>query len=149
MITPSLRLLAALALALVSSACLDIPKASVEDDTQAKAFEARPDRCGLYVFRDGSGASNVALPLDLDGVELGSTGPRTYLFTWLPVGKHTISSHTDENARVRFLAKPGTLVYVRQESEMGFWHFESKLKLVSEAEGQKGVRQCLLAEMAQ
>ena len=141
------RLVSALALALAASACLDIPKASVEDDTRAKAFETRPDRCGLYVFRNGTGASNVALPLDIDGVELGSTGPRTYLFIWLPAGKHTLSSHTDDNARVRFDAKPGTLVYVRQESEMGYWHFDSKLQLVGEAEGQKGVRECALAEM--
>ena|SRR5690349_4985507 len=141
------RLVCLLALACGASACLDIPKASVEDDARAKTFETRPDKCGLYVFRNGSGASNVALPIDIDGVELGSTGPQTYLFIWLPAGKHTVSSHTDENARVKFVAKAGTLVYVRQESEMGYLHFESKLQVVSEAEGQNGVRQCALAEM--
>src|SRR5690242_12766992 len=104
-----LRLAAALALALGASACLDIPKASVEEDARAKTFETRPDKCGLYVFRNGSGASNVALPLELDGGELGATGPQTYLFAWVAPGKHTVSSHTDENVRVKFVAQAGTL----------------------------------------
>src|ERR1043165_401446 len=146
---PGSRLVSALALALVASACLDIPKASVEHDAKAKTFETRPDKCGLYVYRNGSGASNVALPLEIDGVELGSTGPHTYLFIWLPAGKHTVSSQTDENVRVKFVAKPGTLVYVRQESEMGYLHFDSRLQLVTEPEGQEGVRQCVLAGLGE
>ena len=144
-----LRLATAFALACGASACLDIPKASVEDDARAKTFETRPDKCGLYVFRNGSGASNVELALELDGGELGSTGPQTFLFTWVQPGKHTVSSQTDEEVRVKFVAKAGTLVYVRQESEMGYLHFESKLQLVSEAEGQNGVRQCALAVIEQ
>jgi hypothetical protein len=146
---PGLRLVSVLALALGASACLDVPKASVEDDARAKMFGTRSDQCGLYVYRNESSAGNVALPLDIDGVELGATGPHTYLFTWLTSGKHTLSSHTDENVRVQIVAKPGTLIYVRQESEMGFLHFDSKLQLVNEAEGQDGVRKCSLTEIEQ
>ena len=70
----ALRLLPAIFLGLVSSACTHVPLASTEDDASAKTFETRPGACGLYVFREGSRGGSTELELVLDGCPFGSTG---------------------------------------------------------------------------
>lgn len=140
----ALRLLPALALVCGASSCVNVPKASSEDDARAKTFATRPGMCGLYVYRNESIGSTVELELELDGLEFGSTGSRNYLFTWLRPGKHTLAPHTDPDAELVIDAKAGTLVYVWQETRLGYWSADSKLEIVSEAVGQQGVRECAL-----
>ena len=130
---------AALALALVAGACTHIPLASVEDDAAAKSFETRPDMCGLYVFRPGTHGGGMELELLLDGRPFGRTDGGDYIFGWVVPGPHTLASRDDDDMRLSFTAKAGGLVFVRQEGEMGYWVFASKLTLVNEAEGKQAV----------
>jgi hypothetical protein len=140
--TKPLLLVSVLALTCLSSSCQHIPLALPADDTQAKTFETRANACGLYVYREDHALWNAELELELDGIEFGATGPGNYLFTWLPPGKHDLESHTDRDMRLNFVAKAGTLLFVRQTVAVGYWLADSKLDLVEPAVGQKGVRDC-------
>ncbi len=135
-----LRLLPAIVLAVGASACTHVPLASAEDDAQAKTFETRPDMCGLYVYRPGSHGGAMELELLLDGRPFGRTDGGDFLFAWVTPGTHTLASRADEDMQLTVTAKAGSLVFVRQEGEMGYWAFASKLTLVSEAEGKHAVR---------
>lgn len=138
----SARALGALALAFGASACTHIPLASVEDDAAAKSFETRPDMCGLYVYRSGSHGGGMELELLLDGHPFGRTDGGDYIFTWVQPGAHSLASRGDDDMQLNFSAKAGSLVFVRQEGEMGYWAFASKLTLVGEAEGKNSVLRC-------
>jgi len=138
----SSRALLALALAFGTSACTHIPLASVEDDALAKSFETRPDMCGLYVYRPGSHGGGLELELLLDGRPFGRTDGGDYIFAWVQAGTHSLASRGDDDMQLNFSAKPGTLVFVRQEGEMGYWAFASKLTLVNEDEGKSSVLRC-------
>lgn len=85
------------------------------------------------------------MPVELDGKPLGKTQGKTYLYKEISPGHHTLSSTTENNASLEFDAQAGSNVYVWQEAKMGMWMARSKLHLVSEAEGQKGVKECKLA----
>jgi hypothetical protein len=136
----------ALALACGASSCVVVPKASAEADAQAKSFETRPDMCGLYVYRTETLGNTVELELELDYVEFGATGSKNFLFAWLEPGRHTLASRTEQDSPLAIEAKAGTLVFVRQAARMGYWSAASKLQVVSEAEGRKGVLECALVE---
>jgi hypothetical protein len=136
------RAFAALALACVASACMHIPLASVEEDAAAKSFETRPDLCGVYVFRPGSHGGGMELELLLDGHPFGRTDGGDYIFAWVHPGTHSLASRGDDDMRLNFSANAGTLVFVRQEGEMGYWAFASKLTLVGEDEGKSSVMRC-------
>ena len=145
----AMPLVSILALVCLSSSCQHIPLALPADDTQAKTFGTRADACGLYVYRDDHAAWNADLELELDGIEFGETGPGHYLFTWLPPGKHDLASHTDRDKRLPFVAKAGTLLFVRQTLAVGYWLADSKLDLVEATVGQKGVRACTRVQTAE
>ena len=136
------RALATLALALVASACTHVPLASVEEDAAAKTFETRPDLCGLYVFRSGTHGGGMELELLLDGHPFGRTDGGDYIFAWVQPGPHSLASRGDDDMQLNLTAKAGTLVFVRQEGEMGYWAFASKLTRVNEDEGKASVLRC-------
>ena len=129
----------ALLLLCVSSACSHIPLASIEEDAAAKTFETRPDMCGLYVYRPGTHGGGLELELLLDGHPFGETDGGDFLFSWVTPGKHSLESRGDDDMRLAFTAGAGTLVFVRQEGEMGYWAFASKMTLVNEDEGKREV----------
>ena len=97
----------------------------------------------MYVYREGSLGGSTELELTLDGYPIGRTGGGDYLFTWLRPGPHTLASRTDEDMSLSFQAKAGSLVFIRQEGEMGYWTFASRLTLVGAEEGQRAVLGCL------
>ncbi len=138
----------ALVLAGLASSCASVPKADKLADAEAKRFAARPDKCGLYVYRDEWMGSAIRMQVDLDGKPLGSTAPKTFLFAWLDPGDHTLVSHAEHDSQLVIEAKAGTLVYIWQEVKMGLWSANSMLHVRSEDAGQKGVRECELAETA-
>lgn len=136
---PGSKLVTALAFALLSSACTHVPLASAEEDAAAKTFETRQNMCGLYVYRPGSGGGSMELELLLDGHPFGMTAGGDYLFSWVTPGKHWLESRGDDTMQLAFTAKAGSLVFVRQEGEMGYWAFASKMTIVKEDEGKREV----------
>lgn len=86
------------------------------------------------------------MDVELDGQAIGQTAANTYLYKELTPGKHTITSKAENSDVVEIDAKPGTLSYVWQEVKMGILYARTKLHVVDEAEGKKGVLETKLAE---
>ena len=86
------------------------------------------------------------MDVELDGKAIGQTAANTYLYKEVAPGKHTISSKAENTDSVEIDAKVGTLSYVWQEVKMGILYARTKLHLVDEAEGKKGVLETKLAE---
>ena len=132
-----------LALSLVG--CASVPMGDAAQDAALKTFPARPDSAGLYIYRNESMGAAVRMDVEADGKPLGQTAARTYFFTELKPGKHTVTSKSENTDTLEIDALPGKLYYVWQEVKMGLLYARTKLHLVDEAQGRKGVLESSLA----
>lgn len=127
--------------------CASVPMASPEADAQAKSFVAPSDgHANIYVYRSESMGGAVKMPLLLDNVSMGDTGPHTYAVRKVTPGKHTVVSKTEKDVSLDISAQPGKNYYVWQEVKMGVWAARSALHLVDEQTGQEAVRKCKLIQ---
>lgn len=60
-------------------------------------------------------------------------------------GKHTVTSKSENSDTIEVDAVAGKLYYIWQEVKMGLLYARTKLSLVSEEEGKKGVQESQLA----
>jgi len=124
--------------------CASVPMASLDEDKQAKQFILNPGKSNIYMYRNESLGGAIAMPVALDGRVAGKTGPKTYFYWSVDPGEHTITSLTENTAKITINAKAGRNHYIWQEVKMGMWAARSQLHEVSEKKGEKGVNECKL-----
>lgn len=127
--------------------CASVPMGDAKQDAALKTFSVPADKAGVYIYRNESMGGAVKMDVELDGKAIGQTAANTYLYKEIAPGKHTITSKAENTDSVEIVAKPGTLSYVWQEVKMGVLYARTKLHLVNEAEGKKGVLETKLAEI--
>ena len=140
----SLITVAALALSLVG--CASVNMGDAKQDAALKTFATPKDTAGVYIYRNESMGAAIKMNVELDGRAIGQTVANTYLYKEVTPGKHTFTSKTENDSSIEVDAKPGTLLYIWQEVKMGLFSARSKLQLVDQAVGQKGVQETKLAE---
>lgn len=128
---------------LVLSGCASVNKASNELDMAAKTFKADPDNSQVYVYRNETFGAAVSMPVSVNGKSAGSTGPNSFLKFSLPAGSHKITSQVDESI-LDLTTQNGEIYYIWQEVKMGAFSAGSKLQVVNETKGRKGVLDCVL-----
>ena len=135
------RLTAAFAAACIALAagCASVPEATPEQDQQAKAFTAPSGRAGVYVYRNEMLGMMNSLDVTLDGKPLGATKGKTYLYTEVAPGSHTVMGKGENESTVTFDALAGRLYFIWQEVKMGLMGPRNELKVVDEATGKAGV----------
>ena len=138
MISRLTAVLAAACIALVSG-CASVPEASPEQDQQAKQFSAPRNMAGVYIFRNEMMGMLNSLDVILDGKPLGATKGKTYLYTEVAPGRHTVTGKGENESTVTFDAVAGRLYFMWQEVKMGLMSPRNELKVVDEATGKAGV----------
>lgn len=141
----SKKLFIAACVAVALSGCASVPMGDAKQDAAAKEFRVPADKAGLYVYRNETFGAAIKMPVLVDGNFVGETASKTFFYKELPPGKHTVTSISEVNDTLEVDLKPGMLAYVWQEVKMGLMAARSKLHLVSDAEGQKGVNESKLA----
>lgn len=119
--------------------CASVPMGDPKRDAELKSFSAKPEVAGVYIYRNESIGAAVRMDLDVDGKSLGQTAAKTYVYTEVSPGKHTITSKSENDDSLVIDAAAGKLYYVWQEVKMGILYARTKLHLVGEDEGKKGV----------
>lgn len=140
------KLLAVAAVTVTLVGCASVKMGDPQQDAAAKKFTAPKENAAVYVYRNESMGAAVKMDVEIDGKPVGITGANTFLYKEVAPGKHTITSKAENTDSVEIDAKPGTLHYIWQEVKMGVLYARTKLHLVDEAEGQKGVTETKLAE---
>jgi hypothetical protein len=118
--------------------CATVSKAPPTADAEAKLFKANPSVSQVYVYRNETFGAALSMPVTVNGKLAGSTGPHSYFKFDLPAGKHVITSQ-GEGSRLELDTQAGQIYYVWQEVKMGMLSGGSKLQLVAEDVGRKGV----------
>ena len=140
------KFLAIAAVAASLAGCASVNIGDAQQDVAAKKFTAPRENSAVYIYRNESMGAAVTMDVELDGKAIGRTGANTFLYKEIVPGKHTISSKAENTDTVEIDAKPGTLYYVWQEVKMGVLSARTKLHLVDEAQGRKGVSETKFAE---
>lgn len=137
-----------LLLASILGGCATVPMGNTKKDATLKSFSVpdNKDKAGIYVYRNETFGAAIKMHVRLDGKVLGSTAANTYLYKEVEPGLHTITSLAENTDTIKVSARKGTLSYIWQEVKMGMWSARSKLHLVDEDEGRKGVLESILAE---
>jgi hypothetical protein len=134
----------AIAAACAVSGCASVHKAGQDADARAKRFAPVPDKALVYIYRNEILGAAIKLPVAIDGVAVGATGPKSFLEVAVPAGDHVITSKGETESTLSLATTPGQVYYVWQEVKMGLLIARSKLQRVDEAKGQQGVRESKL-----
>ena len=140
------RLLLTAVVAATLCGCASVPIGDAKQDAALKSFSVPENGAGVYIYRNESMGAAVKMDVELDGKFIGRTSANTYLYKEVRPGKHTISSNAENTDFIAIDVRPGTLTYVWQEVKMGILFARTKLNLVGEIEGKKGVLETRLAE---
>ncbi|MBB5190584.1 uncharacterized protein YceK [Silvimonas terrae] len=143
------KLLIALIGLMVLAGCASVPKGDAQQDLALKQFKAPAEKAGLYVYRNENFGAAIKMNVLLDNKQLGDTAAKTYLYTEVAPGKHQLVSKSETDSVLDFDAVAGKIYYVWQEIKMGTWSAGSKLQMMGEAEGKKGVSESSLAVTVQ
>jgi hypothetical protein len=80
------RFLAAVAFGLALSGCASVPMGDAGQDAALKTFKIAPNRAGIYVYRNESMGGAVKMNVTIDGIDVGQTAAKTYLFVEVAPG---------------------------------------------------------------
>jgi hypothetical protein len=141
-----IRFASLLVVAALATACASVPMAPPEADKAAKEYKTIPGKTNVYVFRDEGYGGAVKMPVLLNGRAFGDTAAHTFLLATVDPGPQTLVSKTENDAKLEFVAKPGSNVFVWQEVKMGAWAARSELHLLDAAEAMPRVNECNLAQ---
>lgn len=140
------KLFSSVIVSAVLAGCASVPMGDAKQDAALKEFKTlSPDKAAIYVYRNETMGAAAKMDVQVDGQAIGQTVAHTYLYTEVAPGKHTVTSKAENTDTIELDVKPGTLAYVWQEVKMGVLSARSKLHLVSEPEGKKGVQESKLA----
>jgi len=134
----------AIAAACAVSGCASVHKAGQDADARAKRFAPVPDKAVVYIYRNEILGTAIKLPVLVDGVAVGDTGPNSFLEVAVPGGDHLITSKGETDSTLSLATTAGQVYYVWQEVKVGMWAASSLLHRVDETKGQKGVRESKL-----
>ena len=138
--------LATIVLLLLSLAgCASVPMGDAKKDAELKTFTPKPGVAGLYIYRHESFGAAVRMDVEVDGKPIGQTAANTYFYREVPPGRHVITSKAENTDTLEIDTVAGKLYYIWQEVKMGFMFARTKLSLVGEDEGRKGVLESQLA----
>lgn len=139
--SPHAGLIAVVALA----GCAAVPMGDSKRDAELKSFTVVQDRAGIYVYRNESLGAGVKMDISIDGKIVGQSAAKTYFYQEVSPGKHTVASTAENTDTLEVDVRPGTLAFIWQEVKMGLLYARTRLHLVSEDEGRKGVLASRLA----
>lgn len=134
-----IKYVGAVILSLSIVGCASVPKGDPQKDAALKTFSSKENVAGIYIYRNESIGAAVRMDVEVDGKPLGQTAARTYIYTEVAPGKHTVTSKSENDDAVEVDTVAGKLYYIWQEVKMGILYARTKLHLMSEEEGRKGV----------
>ncbi len=128
--------------------CASVPMGSIEDDLALKQFTLpAEDKAGLYIYRDSFVGQALKKTVSLDGQVIGETANEVYFYQAISPGQHTISTESEfSDNSLTFNAVVGKNYFAEQYIKMGVFVGGADLRLVSEIEGMKAVKECKLAK---
>ncbi len=108
---------------------------------QTKKIED-PNKARIYVARPTSFGSAIPINISDGGKLIGHTGPNGYLCWERDPGKTELKGKAENTSTLTLNMEKGTVYYVQQHINMGFFIARNKLRQMIDDEGEKKVAKC-------
>jgi hypothetical protein len=108
-----------------------------QKDSIAKNISPIQNKAIVFVIRPTAFAFAIRMDVSCDTTYIGTTGPKSFLYTVLSPGSYTFLSRSENNAFLEVTFEAGKIYYLEQEVKMGMIYARTKLKLVEEEKGRK------------
>lgn len=100
----------------------------------------------VYIIRNSSIGSLIKMSVECNGMKIGSTKAKQYVYTVLDPGDFTFTSKTPENSgTLNITVEPGNTYYIKQQVKMGIVVARTGLELMNDADGIKALNSCNLS----
>jgi len=104
------------------------------------------EKATVYVIRNSIVGSLIRMVVECNGMKIGSTKAKQYLYTLLDPGAYTFVSTTPENkASLDITLEAGKTYYIKQKVKMGIVVARTGLELMNEADAKKALNDCKLS----
>lgn len=121
-------------------------RASKQRDSIGRNMTPPEGMALVYVIRPTNFGSAITMNVSCDMASIGTTSAKSYLYTLVPAGKHTIRSKAENMSELELDAEPGKIYYIEQAVKMGIVYARARLNLVTEEAGKKFLAKCKLEE---
>jgi|GEM_PF-1696225 len=128
--------------------CASVPMATPEQDTQAKKFIPPADMAAVYLYRRGTYAADIVIPVGIDNQFMGRTAVDSYFYWIVTPGHHTFITGGYKPAVFDVDLEPGKNYFFKQKI-LFIYTVDTQLVNVSEEQGKKDVLHCALAASLQ
>jgi hypothetical protein len=139
--------LALIAMSATLWGCATVDKAPEAANAGAKQFATSSSAAVVYIYRNEMLGAAVPMALAVNGKPVATTAAKTFVRLELPAGTHSITSQGDKS-QLSLTTEVGKIYYVWQEVKMGLIAGGSKLQLVPDDVGRKGVMESALIQGA-
>jgi hypothetical protein len=140
------QVLAALVSAASLLGCATVPLGDAQQSAASRTFSVAPDRAAIYVFRNEDFGGLEKVYVHVDTAPVGQTVYRTYVVKHVMPGRHTITSSAENTDTLEIDAEAGSVSFIWQEVKWGWFTVRTKLHLVGEDVGRKGVVESRLVQ---
>jgi len=117
-----------------------------QHDSTAKSLTPVDGKSIVYILRPTNFGALVRMGVDCDGASIGATHAKTYIYSILSPGKHTLVSKAENKYSLDVDLEPGKIYYIKQKVEMGFAFAETALAVISDEDGKKYLEKCKLSK---
>ncbi len=98
-------------------------------------------KANIYVYRNGLGAVQSSIPVELDGNEVANTVGKSFVLLAVDPGRHVLASKLANEFKLELFVEAGKHYFVSQELVFGVPPGEIRLLAVDELEGRLAVLQ--------
>ena len=100
----------------------------------------------IYIIRVKMIGAAVKMGVLIDGVKIGDTRAKNFLYVIAEPGPHEIMSKAENKFKMELTLQPNTIYFIEQQVKMGFAFARTKLVLIDEKKGRKFLGKCKLSK---
>lgn len=126
--------------------CSAVGKAPPELDVTAKELRPEEGEALVYVIRPSNLGKSVRMKVNCDGVYLGSTGGKRYIYALLEEGPHLFTSKAEKTSELPLVLEGGETCYLEQKIKMGLFKARNNLERIEDEEGARKLDGCALSK---
>ena len=112
---------------------------------EAKHLAPADGKALVFIVRPTIMAFAIPMRVDCDSFQVGWISAKTFLYTMLDPGTHTLKALAENEFHLDITLEAGKTYYFEEQIKMGFAYARTKLKLLEEAEGKKKLDKCSIS----
>jgi hypothetical protein len=137
--------LLAIVIAIVMTACSSTSKVATTAEP-IKTLTVPQGKAVVYILRPAFMGFAINFKVFVDGTQIGVTKGKTYIYTAVDPGKHTIMSQAENKEELAMVFEEGKTYFIEQIPTMGALKARNKLVKLDEAAAIEKLGKCKIAK---